>query len=89
MVKSIAVLAIATAALAAGLCFDVRPSRAMYSGDAPWCIMTYGDDVHWRCEFRSGEECVAAVAGTRGNCNVNPYYSGAAAPAGPSRRGKR
>jgi Protein of unknown function (DUF3551) len=87
MVKSITALAIAAVALAAGSCFDVPAGRASTYGDAPWCIMTYGDDVHWRCEFRSGEECVAAVAGTRGSCNVNPYYSGA--PAGPPKRGKR
>jgi len=79
--KSIATLTIAVAALAAGLCFDVPTSRASYYGDAQWCVMTFGDDVHWDCEFRTPQECLAAAAGSRGGCNVNPYYGGASVPA--------
>ena len=44
--------------------------------------MTYGDEPHWDCEYRTGQECVLALAGgIRGSCNVNPYYSGLSTPA--------
>ncbi len=89
MVKPVAMLAIGAAALAAGLCFDVPRGEASYYGDAPWCVMTFGDDVHWDCHYRAGEECVAAASGRRGQCNVNPYYSGPSAPAGAPKRGGR
>ncbi len=89
MVKSAAMLVLGAAAMAAGLVLAAPASRASYSGDAPWCVMTFGDDVHWRCDYRSGEACVAAAAASRGHCNVNPYSSAPPAPAGPAKRGRR
>ena len=75
MVKTRRTLTIAAAALAAGTYFDVPASRAAYSGDAPWCVVTTGDDTHWNCRFGTAEECMRAIAaGIRGSCNVNPYH---------------
>jgi uncharacterized protein DUF3551 len=75
MVKSIVTFTVAAAAFAAGLFLSVPASQAIYFGDAPWCAVTYGgDDVHWSCEYRTGQECVQALAGgIRGSCNVNPW----------------
>lgn len=82
MVKTIVTLIFAIAALAAGVFFDVPVSRATYFGDAPWCVVTYGDDLHWDCEYRTSQECIVALAGgIRGGCNVNPYHAGLSAPA--------
>ena len=65
---------IAAGALAVGLCGSMSTSQASYYGDEPWCVMRYsGDDLHWDCHYRSGEECAAAAAASRGSCNVNPY----------------
>ncbi len=72
VVKAILGLTIATAAVAVGVCFDVSASRAS-SGDAPWCVMRFGDDVYWDCHYRTAQECLASIAsGNRGSCNVNP-----------------
>ena len=80
MVKTILGLTIAIAAIAAALCFDMPVSRASF-GDAPWCIMRYGDDVYWDCQYRTSQECLAALAsGNRGSCNVNPS-AGSSTPA--------
>ena len=63
-------LTIATAILAAGMCFGIPASRAS-AGDAPWCIVGYEGHLH--CEYRTSQECLQALAaGNRGFCNVNP-----------------
>lgn len=80
MVKIIMKLMFAVAAFTTALCFDVAVSRASY-GNAPWCIMKTGDDIYWDCQYRTGEECMQAIAaGNRGSCNVNPNPSPAAVP---------
>ncbi len=89
MLKTAASAALGVAVLMVGVGWDIPAGHASYFGDARWCVMTFGDDVHWRCEFHTGEECVTAAARSRGQCNVNPYYTGSSAPAGPSRRGRR
>jgi len=74
--KTILRAALAAVALVAGVSFDVRPSRAY--GDAPWCaVVSVGTgDVVWDCQYNSVEECVPNVlAGNRGFCNHNPWYS--------------
>lgn len=77
MSKFVATLTIAPVALAAGMCIDVPLGRASYFGEAPFCVVTYGDEPHWDCEYGTGQDCVQALAaGVRGSCNVNPYYSG-------------
>jgi hypothetical protein len=61
------------------LCFQIRPSSAQYYGDAPWCaVVSVGTgSVVWYCYYRSVEECAPnVIAGTRGFCNLNPYWSG-------------
>lgn len=69
-----------TAALvAAMICLDVSPSQAQYYGDAPWCaVISIGTgSVHWDCEYNTVEACVPNVlAGNRGFCGNNPYYTG-------------
>ena len=68
-------------AIAAGLALiflDVPAGRAQYYGDAPWCaVVSIGTgDVHWDCQYNTIEACVPNVlAGNRGFCGMNPYYS--------------
>ncbi len=52
VVKVILGLTIAAAAVAVAVCFAVPVSRAS-SGDAPWCVMRFGDDVYWDCHYRT------------------------------------
>jgi hypothetical protein len=62
--------------------FGLQPAAADYYA-APWCaVVAMGDgDMQWDCEFRTIEECRPHVlAGNRGWCNPNPYFSAAAAP---------
>ena len=64
----------------AALTVNVPGARAQV-GRAPWCavISTGGGDVYWDCHYATLEECVPNVlAGNRGFCNYNPYYSGPA-----------
>jgi hypothetical protein len=54
------------------------PPAARASGDAPWCAITeVGDgDGQWDCQYETVQECVPNVlAGNRGHCSPNPYYS--------------
>jgi len=79
-------LSVAASALIASLCLDVPASRASF-GDAPWCVVKTGDDAYWDCEYRSSQDCVQALQGNRGFCNLNPSPGPSApAPAKPRRR---
>jgi hypothetical protein len=80
MVRLLGMLVVATAASAGVVCLDVSSSQAGYHGDARWCVMTFGDDIHWDCEFRTAEDCISAATASRGSCNVNPYYRRAPPP---------
>ena len=77
---------IAIAATAVALCCGASAGRAQTYGDAPWCAVleeTNGE-VIWQCYYRTVEECRPnVVAGSRGFCNVNPYWRGT--PPAPSR----
>jgi hypothetical protein len=76
-------LTIAIVILAAAMCCEVPSSRAQYYGEAPWCaVVNVGTgNVVWYCYYSTVEECVPNVlAGNRGFCNVNPYWSGSHAP---------
>ena len=82
MIDRIVRLMIATAAVVAGTCFDGTVSQASY-GDAPWCLVKTGDDAYWSCQYRTSQECLAAIAGgERGFCDVSPWSSSTPA-AGP------
>ena len=75
MINRVVRLMIATAALVGGTCFGVPASQASY-GDAPWCLVKTGDDAYWSCQYRTSQECLAAIAGgERGFCNVSPWSS--------------
>jgi hypothetical protein len=68
-------LLIATAA--AVLAFET-PGHAAYIGNAPWCaVVNIGAGaVEWDCEYPSVQACAPnVVAGNRGFCGLNPYYS--------------
>jgi hypothetical protein len=72
------------------LCLFASPSQAQYSGDAPWCaVISVGTGgIHYDCYYYTVEACVPNVlAGNRGFCAMNPYYStsraAAAAAYGP------
>jgi Protein of unknown function (DUF3551) len=69
-------LVIATAA--AVLAFAVSAGDAAYIGNAPWCaVVNIGAGaVDWDCEYPSAQACAPnVVAGNRGFCGLNPYYS--------------
>jgi hypothetical protein len=75
---------IATAA--AVLAFEVSSGDAAYIGNAPWCaVVNIGAGaVDWDCEYPSAAACAPnVVAGNRGFCGLNPYYSPAYSPAPP------
>jgi len=74
--KTVMRLAIVIAGFALGSIFG--PSVARASGNAPWCaIAQVGEgDGQWDCTYETVEECVPNVlAGNRGNCSPNPYFS--------------
>ena len=82
--KAIGRLAAATAAVAVALCLQVSTGQAQYYGDAPWCaVLEVGTGaVSWHCYYRTVEECVPNVlAGDRGSCNLNPYFTASHGPA--------
>ena len=46
---------------------------------APWCaVMNYGTgSMYWDCSYATIEACTPnVIAGNRGFCNRNPYYTG-------------
>jgi len=87
VLKTITRLAAAAAALAAGLCSGVPPSRAA-AGSAPWCIVT--DEGNTHCNYSSSQECLQAIAGgERGFCNVNSTGSLSSVTAAPPEHRKR
>ena len=82
--KAMAGLTVAIAAVAVALCLQVSTSQAQYYGDAPWCaVLQVGTgSISWHCYYRTIEECVPNVlAGNRGSCNLNPYFTAAHGPA--------
>jgi len=88
-------LVFAFAAAVAIWCFAMPAGHAQSYGNAPWCaVQDLGaGDVVWDCEFRSAAECAPnVVAGNRGFCNINPYWTGpdpAQAPPGAAPRQRR
>jgi hypothetical protein len=64
-----------------GMSFNLQPANAY---TAPWCaVISLGTgSVYWDCQYSSFEQCLPNVlAGNRGFCNHNPYYSNAYQPA--------
>jgi hypothetical protein len=77
-------LTAAVAAVAAALCLQMTSSQAQNYGDSPWCaVLQIGTgSVTWHCYYRTVEECVPNVlAGNRGSCNLNPYFTASHGPA--------
>ena len=67
-----------------------RPAQA--HGEKPWCaVINGGGDIHMECEYNSVQECAPnVVAGNRGSCAPNPYYTGPAPRrAAPRHRGRQ
>jgi hypothetical protein len=65
-------------AAATVLSFAVSPADAAYIGNAPWCavVNTGAGNIEWDCEYGSIEACRPnVIAGNRGFCQINPYYS--------------
>ena len=90
--KAMVRLTAAIAALAVAMCLQVSSSQAQYYGDAPWCaVLQIGTgSVTWHCYYRTVEECVPNVlAGNRGSCNLNPYFTAARGPAATARPAHR
>jgi hypothetical protein len=67
------------AALAAAALLVSAPSQAYYDG--PWCAvfsLGQGDAVE-KCDYRDFETCrMDIIAGNRGFCRPNGYYTGPA-----------
>jgi hypothetical protein len=82
---------LATIAAAALLGAGIQPGGAQTSGNAPWCAVIdqgTGNVVH-ECYYQSAAECAPnVVAGNRGFCNVNPYWTGPIPGFAPASRGK-
>jgi hypothetical protein len=77
------------AALAGG-----QPASAYVAGyqQAPWCaVMNMGTgSMYWDCSYASVQACTPnVVAGNRGFCNPNPYFTGYAGPVEHVRRHRR
>jgi len=90
--KAIGRLTAAIVTVAAAMCLQVSSSQAQYYGDAPWCaVLQIGTgSVTWHCYYRTVEECVPNVlAGNRGSCNLNPYFTAARGPATTARAAHR
>ena len=90
--KAICRLLAAIATLAAAMCLQVSSSQAQYYGDAPWCaVLQIGTgSVSWHCYYRTVEECAPNVlAGNRGSCNLNPYFTASRGPTTMSRPAHR
>ena len=86
--KALGKLTTVIAAAAAAMCLQVSSSQAQYYGDAPWCaVLEVGTGaVSWHCYYRTVEECVPNVlAGNRGSCNLNPYFTASRGPATSAR----
>jgi len=82
---------IAIATLTAAMCFEVPSSQAQYYGEAPWCaVENVGTgNMVWYCYYHTVQECVPNVlAGNRGFCNVNPYWTASQAPKAVAPRGR-
>ena len=65
-------------AAAAALNFALSRGEAAYFGNAPWCavVNTGAGNIEWDCEYASIEACRPnVIAGNRGFCQINPYYS--------------
>jgi hypothetical protein len=84
-------IAFPVVAMAAAMLFDLRAAGAYY-GNGPWCAVEslgFGT-VKEDCSMRDFEQCrLLTIAGNRGFCIPNPYWSGpygVAEPAGRKRR---
>ena len=80
---------IAAASLVLFCCLGAPPSLAQYHGEEPWCaVINLGDgEVSWECYYRTVEECTPNVlAGNRGFCGMNPYYTPPAGTVSPAHR---
>jgi hypothetical protein len=89
MMTKVIVAAIATLS---ATCLQVPSSQAQNYGDAPWCaVLQIGTgSVTWHCYYRTVEECVPNVlAGNRGSCNLNPYFTASRGPATTARPAHR
>jgi hypothetical protein len=65
-------------AAAAALVFEMSPAHTAYIGNARWCaVVNIGSgNMEWDCEYESIETCRPhVIAGNRGFCDLNPYYS--------------
>jgi hypothetical protein len=68
--------------IAAGLavvCVSASAGHAQTYGDAQWCavISVTSGNIQWDCYYHSAAECAPnVIAGQRGFCNVNPYWTG-------------
>ena len=72
--------ALMIAAAVVGLCASASAGHAQTYGDAPWCAVVSPTDgnIQWACYYRTAAECAPnVIAGQRGFCNVNPYWTGA------------
>ena len=73
-------ITLAAAAVVAIMGFTHRPVFADVISASPWCaVISMGTGgVYWDCQYSTFEACYPNVlAGSRGFCNHNPYYTGA------------
>ncbi len=61
-----------------------------YDPDFPICMHVIAFETAYEdCRYYTMEQCRASAAGRAAQCNINPYYAGAAPPGPHNRRHRR
>jgi hypothetical protein len=80
------------AVLAAGMVSAAGQARAQtYDPNFPVCmhLVPMGGGSYEDCSYYSLAQCAISASGRAGQCNINPYYAGAAMSPAHKRRHRR
>jgi Protein of unknown function (DUF3551) len=81
-VQALVILAIATLSAAAAA------SAQTYDPNYPVCLHVYSLGAsYYECQYTSLAQCNASASGRSAQCDVNPYFAGAASPPHPAPAG--
>jgi hypothetical protein len=75
---------LALAILAMGMVSAAVPAQAQtYDSDYPVCMHVVGIGLNFQdCSYFTIDQCKASASGRAAQCNINPFYAGAAASPG-------
>ena len=87
--KEVLIRMLALAILAMGMVSAAAPAQAQtYDPDYPVCMHVVGIGLNFQdCSYFTIDQCKALGSGRAAQCNINPFYAGAAAS--PGRYGLR